>query len=175
MAFLLDDKKNLGKYVIPMGGTQIVTSYNPTQIKTTFMIGDNDAVKYTFPTIRSPNANYILKDVTGNGILTWEPDGGSGSSIMSFKKITDSGTNYDLLLDDHMVEIVSDTYNTVTLPNAIGLGGKEYIISRESNNNSLILVAPFGNNIDDRQSTGFWRKHTRINVVSNDTTSWYVL
>jgi hypothetical protein len=173
MAYILDDKKDLGSFVIPIGATPTVTSFNPTQIQNTFAIGPDNLTKYTFPTTPAPGAGYILQDVGGTGILTWELV--SASASYSWKRITDSGTNYNVLLVDDGIEIVSNTYNTVTLPTAVGSGGKKYVISRVSNNNNLLLMPQVGETIDSYPNFAFTFQYTRVSVISNDVNGWYII
>ncbi len=173
MAYILDDKKDLGSYVIPTGSTPVITSFNPTQIQNTLSIGPTNATKYTFPANPSPGPGYILQDVSGTGILTWELP--SGGISFSWKRITDSGTNYNILSTDYGIDIVSATYNTVTLPTAVGNGGKSFVISRSSTNDNLTLIPQSGETIDNEPDSGFWRQYTRIVVISNNIGGWYII
>lgn len=179
MAYILDDKKDIGAYVIPTGTAPVVESLADTQIKAEFSIGPDDSKKYTFPTTKAPGTGYILEDTLGNGNLQWvlasSGGGSSGDPSFNFKRIIDGGTNYLLGGTDHAIEIVSDTYNTVTLPSAAGLGGRVFLVSRASNNNNLRIVTQIGETLDGGSSYRYLRKYTRMTVMSNDIDEWYII
>ncbi len=176
MAYILDDKKNIESFIVPTSTVPIVTSLNDTQIKALFSIGQDDPNKYTFPANKAPGVGYILEDVKGNGILEWvSPSGLSGDQSINFKRITDSGTNYLLGSTDYGVEIVSDTYNFVTLPLASNIGGRVFFISRASDNDNLKLVAQGTDTIDGHPDYKFLRKYTHLTLMSNNTDKWYIV
>lgn len=92
-----------------------------------------------------------------------------------FMRITESGTNYDMTENDYAIEIVNDSYNTITLPNAENIGGRTYIISRGSNNDNLVLRTRAGDLIDGRDEIKLRTKDVRIKVMSNNINKWYVI
>jgi len=183
MAYILDNKKNTETYIIPEGSTPKLNALIDTEIQATFSIGTSNTSNYIFPTERPVGSGYVLQDVLGDGNLEWVlgdslgggGGGSSGNPSFNFKRITDGGTNYTLDDDDYAIEIVSDTYNTVTLPNATGRGGRVYFISRGSDNNDLILTAQAGETIDGWQERDFPRKYTHLTVMSNSVNKWYVI
>jgi hypothetical protein len=93
----------------------------------------------------------------------------------NFKQIIDTETNYLLTDSDYAIEIISDTYNTITLPSALNIGGRTYIISRGSTNNNLILQAQIGETIDSRNIIQLKRINDHIKVMSNNISEWYVI
>lgn len=177
MAYILDNKKITSYTVEKTLSQRMVAALVDTQIKADFYIGPNDATKYVFPATKAPGPNYILSDVSGNGVLVWTTNSSSssGNPSFNFKRITDSGTNYLLGETDYAIEIVSDTYNIVTLPTAAGRGGRVYSVSRASDNNTMHLTAQSGETIDGTQSYYYLRKYTHMTVMSNDVNKWYVL
>lgn len=177
MAYILDNKKNLGHYVVPIGTNPIVAALEDTQIKAEFSIGPNDIAKYTFPTTKAPGSGYVLEDTKGNGILEWTLSSatGGGNPSFNFKRIIDGGTNYILGDTDYAIDIVSDTYTTVTLPTAAGIGGRVFLVSRASNNATLKIMAQPGETIDKEQIYKYLRKYTRMTVMSNDINDWYIV
>ena len=182
MAYILDDNKNhTSSYLSTLGNTDSpkIEANVDTQIKAELSIGPDNNTKYIFPATRSPGPGYVLEDTLGDGNLKWVlSSGGGGSSgnpSFNFKRITDLGTNYILGEMDYAIEIVSDTYNTVTLPTALNKGGRVYLISRGSNNDNLQLVAQVGETIDDTNSYKYLRKYTRMSVMSNSVDKWYII
>lgn len=178
MAYILDDKKNIESYVIPTGTQPIVTALEDTQIKAEFSIGPNDSNKYIFPTTKAPGIGYILEDVKGDGVLEWtqaSSGGGSGDPSFNFKRIVDSGTNYVLGATDYAIEIVSNTYNFVTLPLASGIGGRVFFVSRASDNNTLKIVTQGSDTIDGINNYHYLRKYTHMTVMSNSVDKWYIV
>jgi hypothetical protein len=177
MAYILDNKKNLGHYVVPTGTQPIVTALEDTQIKAEFSIGPNDSTKYTFPTTKAPGIGYILEDTLGDGNLQWvlASSGSSGDPSFNFKRIIDSETNYILGATDYAIEIVSDTYTTVTLPSAASIGGRVFFVSRGSDNDTLRIVAQLGETIDGGPDYRYLRKFTHMTVMSNDVNQWYII
>lgn len=177
MAYLMDNKKSLGVFVIPEASAPVVSAFKDTQIKATFMIGQDDTKKYTFPTTKAPGADYILKDVLGDGQLSWVLDtgGGGGSECKyDFVRITAPNTNYNLTAADCAIDIINDSYTTITLPSAAGLGGKVFVISRGSNTKFVLVPQP-GETIDEHLNYIFLRKYVRLTVMSNDIDMWYIL
>ncbi len=179
MAYILDNKKALGSYVIPAGTTPAVNSLIDTQIMAEFSIGPDDSKKYIFPEEKAPGAGYILEDVKGDGNLSWVlPSGGGGGGgdpSFNFKRITDGGLNYILGPADYAIEIVSDTYNFITLPLAAGLGGRVYFVSRASDNNTLKITTQGADTIDGGAQYKYLRKYTHMSVMSNDVNMWYII
>jgi hypothetical protein len=173
--FILDIKNTIAQVAAPINSELEINSN--TRIKGQLSINN-----YNFPTTRSPGAGYILEDVNGNGDLQWvlPTFGGSGDPSYNFKRIIDSGTNYILGAEDYAIEIISNTYTRVTLPAAVGLGGRVYLISRGSDINIQLYAYP-GDNIDSGIGTNdgnpytFHRKYTRVVLMSNNINGWYTI
>jgi hypothetical protein len=176
MAYIFDDKKSLGAYAVPEGSSSTLSSLIDTQIKASLSIGTFDHTKYIFPATKAPGAGYTLKDVSGTGILTWELATGDSGDLCQyeFKQITGLDTNYNISTSDCAIEIISDTYTTVTLPSAAGLGGKIFLISRGSNT-KFTLLPQTGEFIDNHPDYIFLKKHVRLTVMSNNTSEWYII
>lgn len=162
MAYILDKKKDLSSYGISQGTLPTVNFITDTTI--------------------TPNgATEPYLSVSGNGQINI---GGPNSSNaldlncgvqFKFKQIIGTDTNYDLTMNDYAIEIISDSYMTVTLPTSAGNGGLTYIISRGSNNNALVVKSQNGETIDGRQESGLWRKNTHVKVMSNSINAWYIV
>ncbi len=179
MAYILDNKKpTSASSVTTVENTSVITNLVDTQIKAELSIGVDDNTKYKFPTTKAPGTGYTLEDTKGDGTLQWVPSAsvtGSGNPSFTFARITDNGTNYLLSSQDYAVEIVSDTYNTVVLPSAANIGGRVYLISRASNNDTFKVVAQPGETIDGDQEFKYLRKYTRMTLMSNDVSEWYII
>lgn len=173
MAYILDNKRALGRYIIPEGSNPTVTSRVDVRVDASFMIG-GDGTKYTFPIIKAPGPGYILKDVLGDGVLDWVSATVADPCKYEFKRITAPGTNYLVQPEDCALEIVNDGYTSVTLPSAVGIGGKIYLISRGSNTKFTLYPQP-GEKIDDNDSHVFLKKYTRLTVMSNDVGGYYII
>lgn len=182
MAYILDNKKaNTERYLINPDSniSPSLVALVDTEIQATFSIGSSPT-NYIFPETRPPGADYILVDTLGDGNLEWVQastlgGGGSGNPSFNFKRIIDGGSNYILSDDDYAIEIVSDTYNSITLPTASGIGGRVYFTSRGSNNNNLIITAQNGELIDGYQTYKFAKKYTHMSVMSNNVNQWYII
>jgi hypothetical protein len=160
--FLLEEKINLSNSMIPLGPDSVITSHKGFEV-----IPDETAPGAFFSVLQSGSVI-----VGGNG----SDDVTLGAAVKSsFKSITDPITNYDVADDDYAVEIANDTINTVTLPTAEGKGGKNYVISRRSNNNNLVVQAYAGDNIDSRTVIELKRMYDHIEIMSNDIDSWYII
>lgn len=158
---IIDDKRNLGSLVIPVGNNNNITVYSEfSVIPTGYTITQFEVLN---------NGNITLGNNTTNNNLII-----NAGIDMDFKCIIDGGTNYILSENDYAVEIVSDTYTSVTLPSANLIGGRTYIISRGSNT-VISLTAQVGENIDSRTSILLKRKHDHIKVMANNEDSWYVI
>lgn len=157
--YILDHKQNLGSIVIPIGIIGSVVVYNEFAVIT-------------------PSSTVSQFSITDNGDINL---GGVGTITittelkLSFKQI--NGTDTDYLLDskDYAVEVVSDTYNSITLPSAAGMGGVSYVISRGSTvNNNLVLRAQPGESIDCRSELLLELPGSHIRVISNNINTWYI-
>ena len=95
-------------------------------------------------------------------------------NIIDFKQIIGIDTIYYLTPADHAIEIISDTYNIVQLPSAVGNGGRLYTICRGSNNNNLVLKAATGDTIDTRTQLELKRKNDHLEIMCNGIDSWYI-
>lgn len=97
----------------------------------------------------------------------------TGGIDYSFKQITGPITNYDLTNNDYMIEVINATVNTITLPTAIGNGGRTYIITSGSTNTNLTIVPQSGQTIDGSSSYRLKYINTHLRIVSNSIGSWY--
>ncbi len=176
MAYILDNKKNTSSYIVPVGSAPMMESLVDMQIKAELSVGPDNSQKYTFPAVKASGLGYILQDTLGDGNLAWVPisDTAAGDPSFEFMRITDSGVDYVLDDEDHGIEIVSDTYTTVTLPTAAGIGGRVYFVSRGSDT-EIVLTAQTGETIDGLQTYTFHKKYTHLSVMSNGVDTWYVL
>lgn len=163
MAYLIDRKATIGSYVIPVTGTNQVNVFSefavsPINADIQFGVFTNGDIQlgYTAP---GSNNNIIIN---------------SGIDF-NFSQVTGTDTTYLLTQNDYAIEIISDTYNTVLLPSALGIGGRTYIISRGSNNPNLVVRTQNGENIDTRQEIQLRRKNDHIKVMANNIDSYYVI
>jgi hypothetical protein len=181
MAYLLDSAKNsLGTFVIPTGASSVVTSFQPTLIQNTLDIGSAPSTSYRLPPDRTLASNRVLKDANGDGVVSWsyvDGGGGGGSEIglYPFIRLTGILTNYNVESTDCVIDVVSDTFNTITLPFAAGLGGKMFIINRSSNNDAMTVVPQSGDNIDGFPVFYVDMKDTRLLVVSDNILDWFIV
>jgi hypothetical protein len=149
--YILDDKKNLDSFVIPVGTANKINIYSEFNV-----IPSN----YTTPRLS------ILNDGT-----TYV----AGGADFNFRRVNAAVSNYDLTLNDYAIEIISNSINSVTLPYAVNNGGRYYVVSRgATTNNNLILKPQVGDNIDMQQFIQLRRVGDHINVMSNDVNSWYI-
>lgn len=164
MSYILDQKKNLGAFVIPVGASNKITTFGefdviPSGSTTsqfnvasdgTIQIGDSNNVTYN---------NLIL----------------NAGVNFQFRQITDAGTNYLMTNNDYAIEIISATYGSVTLPSASGIGGRTYIISNGSTNTALLVKSQIGDFIDKRTTINLKRINDHIRVQSNNIDEWYII
>jgi hypothetical protein len=164
MGFLLDQKHNLGRYMIPNGPGFTVTCFEEFAVIPSGSTVNQFAV-FADGTIQLGDGD----DNTYNNIII------SGGITTNFKQITDTGTDYLLTNNDYAVEIISATYNSVTLPAAAGIGGRTYVISRGSTNNNLIVKSQIGDTIDGRTQIALKRINDHMQVQSNGINEWYMM
>jgi hypothetical protein len=160
--FILDHKTNLESLVVPTGTNETIT------VKSEFVVspvGSNQPYLGIYN-----NGNIVIgSPVDHDNVII-------NSGIMfEFKRIIDNGTNYVLSTDDHGIEIVSTTYNTITLPTANGSGGLSYILSNGSGNINLRVVPQSGELIDGAAYIQLKRIYDHIQVMSNGVSEWYVV
>lgn len=165
MSYILDNKTNIASMVIPVGDAQVVTVYNSFTV--------NPVKESTGTTFLEINSTGIIR--LGN------PDAQNTVKLYSsldvhFTQVVDTTlTDYQLNRDDYAIEIMSNTINTITLPTAMGSGGRTYVISRGSDNNNLIIRSQPNENIDTRQSLKMSRKYDHLQIMSNGQDSWYII
>ena len=123
----------------------------------------------TNDTIISNNGDITIGNNTGEVRL-------NGGICYNILRLTDAGTNYDIQDTDYIIEVVSSTYNTITLPPASNSSGCSFIVSRETSNTNknLLLIPQAGDDIDTYSEHQF-RRPGHIKVVSNGVNSWYVV
>lgn len=159
MSYLLDDgKNNLASFIVPIGTTNVVT------------------VSHDFSVIPGTATTPALS------ISSTGASGGAANNLtlnsgvnFNFQQIIASGNNYMLSQNDYAIEIISDTYNLITLPICSKIGGRTYIISRGSNNNNLTIVCQPGDNIDTAQSINLTRKYDHVRLMANGINTWYII
>lgn len=164
MGFLLDDKNNLGRYVIPTGINNGVNVYSDFEVYPNGITNSHFSV-YADGTI-------IIGDTTPGSYNNLVINAGISSS---FRQLTDNATDYILTNNDYSVEVISNTYNSITLPPALNIGGRTYVISKGSSNPDFVVRASTGDMIDGRAQIGLKRTNDHIQVQSNGINEWYVL
>lgn len=162
MAYILDDKNNLGYIVIPNGPNDKITVFSEFEVK------PQTATEPYLGVYENGDINIGGPNSSNNLIIEAGID-------FDFKQIFGTDSNYDLTENDYAIEIMSDSYNTVTLPSALNSGGRTFIISRGSNNNNLVIKAQPGETIDSRQELPLKRKNVHTKLISNDQNLWYVI
>ncbi len=162
MAYILDDKTNLGYIVIPNGPNNKITVFSE------FEVQPQTATEPYLGVYNDGTINIGGPNSSNNLIIEAGVD-------FDFKQIYGTDTNYDLTENDYAIEIMSDSYNTITLPTALNSGGRTYMISRNSDNNNLVIKAQSGENIDSRTEIQLKRKNVHIKLYSNNIDSWYVI
>lgn len=122
----------------------------------------------------------VAVETTGNVTIG---DSNSTSNIViyanevnKFEQLTGTDTDYQLSANDYTIEVLSNTYMSLTLPSAANIGGRTYIISRgTTSNNDLILQTQTGENIDGDPFIAFTLPHYHLTVMSNNIDTWYLL
>lgn len=98
----------------------------------------------------------------------------SGGIQYAYKELIDTATNYNITYDDHNIEVISDTYETITLPDALGKQGTTFMIYRNSDNNNLKIVTQLGQTIDTSLECRIRKKGFKITVMS-DSENWIIV
>lgn len=147
MSYILDNKTNLASIVIPVGETKIITVFSHLSV------------------VPTPEATLIPSFDTVNGIAPIAPN---------FKRINNTDKNYNILSTDYAIDIISDTYTTVTLPLAANVGGKIYVIARTSNTD-IQIICQNGDTIDTTPVITLGRKYNHLNIMSNNVSTWYII
>ena len=161
--YILDIKTNLASIIVPTNNDSRVTIYSELEV-----IPEN----FSQPQLAIYNSGQIAlgnSAVEGSNIVI-----NAGSNV-NFKQIFGNNTDFPLTINEYAIEIISDTYNTVTLPSALNIGGRSYLISRGSNNNNLVVRCQPGENIDTRNQIQLKRKNEHIQVMANGQDSWYII
>ncbi|MGL5935638.1 MAG: hypothetical protein ACRCZI_08435 [Cetobacterium sp.] len=164
MSYLLDVKKNLGSFVIPTGSNNQITVFKDLLVNPTGTFDSYFSVLNTGDVIIGDNSELTYNNLVINAGLN-----------LGFKQIIDAGTNYLMTDNDYSVEIISNTYNTITLPLASGIGGRTYIISRGSTNDNLVVQTQGGDLIDGRNIIQLKRINDHIQIQSNGINDWYMI
>lgn len=165
MAYILDtNKKSVGKFVIPTGTEPKITVSEEVEVILEY--GQNPSFNIT------NNGDIILGSSDLDNHIEF-----NGGICYNFKKIVDNETNYNLSHKDYFIEVVSETYDTITLPYANLNAGCSYIVSRanSNNNNNLKIYSQVEDDIDDRDFLSLKRPGQHINVMSNGENSWYII
>jgi hypothetical protein len=161
MEYMLDPtKNNVGKTVFPLDGTTVI---------------DNFEVQ---PDVNmEPVFTVDGKEIEIGGQSTQNMIKLYGGICHNFKQLTGADTNYDMLTSDYFVEVVSDTYNTVTLPLASTYIGCAYIISRGANNtnNKFRITTQTVDTIDGRDDVYLRRAGYHAKLISNGMNTWYII
>ena len=77
-----------------------------------------------------------------------------------FIQLTDNETNYNLTDKDWGIQVISPTYETITLP-VITTAGCEYLIEKNNGNNDPLRILTSGGNLIDGDS--------ELTIIDNDT------
>jgi hypothetical protein len=93
-------------------------------------------------------------------------------TTVPFLNLTDTKTTYTLLTTDYMVQVSSTTYQTIYLPNAIGLGAYTFYISNNSTQ-TIAVWAQAGDTIDDKQFIKIKPQNHAL-FTSNTYNKWYM-
>lgn len=162
MAYILDTKNSLGAVIIPNAGSNVVINSGLSVIPP----GSNN------PQLSIDNAgNIVLGDPTLNNNLTI-----NAGIKFKFVEIGGVATNYNLLDSDYAIKIISNTYNTVTLPTALGSGGKRFVVARGTTTNNALTILPQGGQfIDNDTSIVFSQQNDHLEVMSNNVDTWYII
>ena len=158
--YILDNKRNLGSFIIP------VDSDNKIKVFREFEVQPQNLLYPQFGVYN--NGDIVIGNVNNPNNVNI-----TGGIDFTFERITTLDTDYILTENNYALEIVSDTYNFITLPLATGIGGRTYRISRGSDNDSLVLRCQPGDNIDSRSIIELKRKFAHLTVMSNNINSWY--
>ena len=89
-----------------------------------------------------------------------------------FLDLTDTKTTYTLMTTDYMVQVSSTSYQTIYLPNALGLGAHTYYISNNSTQ-TIAIWAQAGDKIDNKQLIKL-NKQEHALFTSNTYNKWYM-
>jgi len=158
--YILDNKTNLGSFVIPIGVNNVVKVFREFEVQPQNLLNTQFAIYNNGDVILGNPNNPNNINITGGIDFT-------------FERITTLDTDYILTGNNYALEIVSDTYNFITLPLASGIGGRTYRLSRGSDNNGLVLRCQPGDNIDSRSVIELKRKFAHLTVMSNGLDAWY--
>jgi hypothetical protein len=90
----------------------------------------------------------------------------------SFLDLIDTKISYTLLTTDFMVQVSSLTYQTIYLPQAIGLGAYTYYISNNSTQ-TIAVWAQMGDLIDGKQLIKLAAQQHAL-FTSNSYNKWYM-
>ncbi len=169
---MLDYKANVGTSVVPVGGpipnTPSETS-NDINLKGNFSV---TPIGFNEPLINIDNTGIVSigNSNSDNNIVF------KSSVRYQYKNITDDATEYTLGINDFAIDINSDTYITIKLPSALNIGGKKYLISRgEMANNNLVVEAQPGETIDGIFSIPLDSNRLRLEIISNNIDTWYLM
>ena len=85
-------------------------------------------------------------------------------------------TTYAILASDELIKVdTSGGAFTVTLPNATGLAGKEYIIKKMSSDlNTLTIATTSSQTIDGALTQGISTQYTSLTLIS-DGSNWIIV
>jgi hypothetical protein len=161
----------------------------------TLLISEGDVIDGGQPgniTLGSSDSNITLIS-GGVSQLEAQPDGTIqlGNSVSDnsiflnggvdflLRKIVDPAftpPNFTLTVNDFMIDVISDTFSTVTLPLSGNSGGRMYIVSRGfSGAGVLTLVTSGVDTIDGDPSISLPVQDTRVKVISDGVSKWYVI
>jgi hypothetical protein len=90
----------------------------------------------------------------------------------SFRNISSSAS---ILSSDDVLLVDCSTSNvTLTLPSAINLGGKRFIVKRKTGNFNLIISTQLSQTVDGQSSFSVQHNYQSVNIVS-DNSNWFII
>ena len=99
---------------------------------------------------------------------TFEVNGSVGMGNVVTKSV-----NYTVTIDDYMIIVNAAGGNvTITLPSAVGLYRREYVVKKIDSSTNIVYVSS-ASLIDDSNTYEIESKNTSIKLKSNDT-QWYI-
>lgn len=159
--YILDNKTNLGAYIIPTGSSNKLIAYNELQVIPPAFVNPQLSI--------NNDGTIIIGDALNPANLII-----NAGIDFDFKQIFGVVTNYDLAETDYAIEIISPSFLTVTLPSAFNIGGRTYLVSNGSGI-PLHLQPQLGENIDGRTFLELRRLNDHTKIFSNGQDSWYIV
>jgi hypothetical protein len=128
-------------------------------------------------TFKTNNIERMRVVETGNvGIATTTPNStvqinGSFSTAIA-TKITD----YTITANDHILIVdASAAVRTMTLPTAVGIAGRQYIIKKKDNSANSVIIAAAGAETIDGVATVTMSIQWQVRTLVSDGTNWMII